>query len=188
MKQVAIYARVSTIDQNPEIQVKELKEYVEKNHEMELYRVYKDKTSGAKDSRPELNKLMTDARAHRFNHVVFWKVGRLGRNAIHVQTVANEWKKLGITFSITTMDIDTSSPVGRFIFGILAQFAEMERAMIRERTSVALKQIKETIKEEGEYKTKDGKVIKRLGRPKGSKDKKQRKKSGYYKRWADDSK
>lgn len=184
MKRVAIYARVSTIDQDPEMQIIELKEYVDRHKDMELYKVYKDKTSGAKESRPELNELQKDARKGLFDHIVFWKIGRLGRNAIHVQTLANEWRKLGISFSITTMDIDTDTPTGKFIFGIMAQFAEMEREMIRERTKVKLNQIQNKIKEKGEYITKDGKTIKRLGRPAGSKDKKRRKKSGYYMRWA----
>ena len=179
-KKIALYIRVSKLDQDPEIQEKELRKYVRGE---DVIAVYKDRISGAKDSRPELDRLMRDARKKRFNHVIFWKVDRLGRNAVHTQTIVNEWKKLGISFTISTLDIDTSTPVGKFIFGIFAQFAEMERALIKERTQVKIDQIQKTIAEKGKYKTKSGDIITKLGRPKGSKDKKQRRKSGYYRRY-----
>jgi len=79
-----IYARVSTRDQNPENQLVQLKEYVENNKDMKLFGIYKDKISGVKDTRPELDKLMSDARQHKFNHVVIWKVDRLGRSPLHM--------------------------------------------------------------------------------------------------------
>jgi len=179
----AIYLRVSTLDQYPENQLLELKEYILRNN-MELYKIYEDRTSGAKESRPALNRLMEDARKGMFKHVVFWKIDRLGRNAIHTQTVVSEWRKMGITFTITTNDIDTSKPTGMFIFGIMAQYAQMERAMIIERTNAGLRRVRGNIEKNGYHITKDGKKIRKLGRPKGSKDKKLRRKSGYYERWA----
>src|SRR4030042_5698203 len=126
---VALYVRVSKFDQNPANQKRELLDYVMTNPNWELFDVYEDITSGAKESRPRLNDLMEDARKGLFGHVIFWKVDRLGRNAIHTQTIAEEWKKLGITFTITSLNIDTSTASGKFIFGIFAQFAEMERGM-----------------------------------------------------------
>jgi len=180
---VAIYVRVSTLDQNPENQKVELLDYIKRFNEYELYKVYEDKVSGAKDSRPQLDQLMQDSRKKLFNHVIFWKVDRLGRNAIHTQTVAEEWKKLGITFTITTLGIDTSTPAGKFIFGIFAQFAEMERALIIERTNLAMNRIKKALKENKVYITKAGKEIKKLGRPKGKKDSGPRRRGGYFKRW-----
>ena len=186
MKKTAIYSRVSTIDQRPELQSEKLLEYVNETQDLVFYKLYEDKTTGAKTSRPALDKLMKDARAHNFQHVVFWKVGRLGRNAIHVQTVANEWKKLGITFTITSMNIDTSNAMGRFIFGVMAQFAEMERDMGCERSKLNADYIKRQIEKNGYYVTKEGKKITKRGRPKGSRDKNPRRKSGYYRRWANE--
>jgi DNA invertase Pin-like site-specific DNA recombinase len=183
-KRTVIYARVSTLDQTPENQLIALREYVSINPQLELVDVYEDRVSGAKDSRPELNRLMEDARKKKFDHVVFWKVDRLGRNAIHTQTVANEWKKLGISFTITTLGIDTSTPAGTFLFGIMAQFAEMERNLIIERTNLGLNRVKKNLDTKGYHTTNEGRKIKKLGRPKGSKDKKKRRKSGYYRRWA----
>lgn len=180
---VAVYIRVSTFDQNPENQKVELLDYIKRNDTMELYKVYEDKVSGAKDSRPQLNELMKDARQHRFKHVVFWKVDRLGRNAIHTQTVAEEWKKLGITFTITSLGIDTSTPSGKFIFGIFAQFAEMERALTVERVNLMYKRLRKNIADDGFYVNRQGEKKKSFGRPKGSKDKNPRRKSGYYLRY-----
>ena len=164
------------------MQSDEIKKYCNYK-DWEIQQEYMDKVSGAKDSRPALDNLMKDARKGKFKHIVFWKIDRLGRNAIHIQTIAEEWKKLGISFTITTMDIDTSKPSGMFIFGIFAQFAQMERALTVERTKTKILQIKKSIDEKGYYKTKDGKKITSLGRPKGKKDSRPRRKSGYYQRW-----
>ena len=178
-----IYARVSSIDQHPENQIIELKEYLKRNPNYELYRVYEEKISGAKDTRPELDRLMQDARKHLFNHVIFWKVDRLGRSALHTYQIVEEWNKLGVTFTITTLGIDTSIPTGKFIFGIMAQYAELEREQLIERTKLAMKRIKKSIDEKGYYITKEGNKIKSIGRPRGKKDSKPRRKSGYYVRW-----
>jgi DNA invertase Pin-like site-specific DNA recombinase len=160
--------------------VRELKEYVERNRDWELVQIYEDKITGVKESRPELDHLLRDARLGAFNHVVFWKVSRLGRSALHTYQIIEEWKKLGITFSVMTLGMDTNTPSGKFIFGIMAQFAELERENIVEQTNLAMKNIKKQIEKDGKYKTKEGKIILKLGRPKGSTDKKPRKKRGYY--------
>lgn len=177
---VALYARVSGLDQNPENQLMELKEYIQRHPEFELYDVYEDKISGVKESRPALDRLMQEGRKRLFNHVIFWKVDRLGRSALHTYQIVEEWKKLEISFTITTLGIDTSTPAGRFIFGIMAQYAELEREQIVERTNLAMKRIKKSIKEKGYYITKDGKKIQKMGRPKGRRDKRPRKRRGYF--------
>jgi len=180
---VAIYVRVSKFDQNPENQKRELLDYVKRNSDWELYDVYEDITSGAKESRPRLNDLMQDARQRLFNHLIFWKVDRLGRNAIHTQTIAEELKKMGISFTITSLNIDTSTPSGKFIFGIFAQFAEMERAMTIERVNLMYDRLRDDIKNQGFYVNRKGKKRTSFGRPKGKKDEHPRRKSGYYLRW-----
>lgn len=175
-----IYARVSTLDQNPANQLAKLNEYVDNHVGLQLVGVYEDKISGKVDKRPRLDRMMQDARKHRFDHVIFWKVDRLGRSALHTYQIVEEWHKLGISFAITTLDIDTNTPTGKFIFGIMAQYAELEREQIVERTQASMDRIKDTIKKKGKYRTKDGKVINALGRPKGKKDKKPRKRRGYF--------
>jgi DNA invertase Pin-like site-specific DNA recombinase len=184
---VAIYCRVSKEEQNPENQKVELLNYVRNHPELELYKVYEDKISGVKDSRPELDRLMQDARKHLFNHVVIWSVDRLGRSPAHFFQIVEEWSKLGISFSITTLGIDTSTPVGKFITGILSQVAELERQFTIDRINLSLKRIKREIETKGYYISKSGRKITKLGRPKGRKDSKPRRKSGYYQRWAESS-
>jgi len=168
---VAIYARVSTIDQHPENQLMVLKEYVQRQKDWELFDIYTDKTSGAKQSRTNLNRLMQDTRRGLIDVVVIWKIDRLGRSSQHMFQIVEEWKKKGIELVITTLGIDTSTPSGKLIFGIMAQIAEFERELTRERTLLAI-----------ERRRKDGKPI---GRPKGSKDsaKVKRNKSSYYQGW-----
>jgi len=176
---VAIYTRVSKGDQTTENQKFDLQNYV-KARDIDVYKWYEDVVSGAKDSRPQLDQMLQDGRKRLFSHVIFWKIDRLGRNALHTQQIVEEWRKHNISFTITTLDIDTSTPAGKFIFGIFAQFAEMERALIIERTQTSMNRIKQEIGKKGYYITKDGKRITTLGRPKGKKDTGARKKRGYY--------
>jgi DNA invertase Pin-like site-specific DNA recombinase len=178
MKQVALYIRVSKYDQNPENQKRELVDYVSRQGWKAT--TYEDITSGAKDSRPALDQLNKDIRNKLIDHVIFWKVDRLGRNAIHTQTVVEEWKKLGCSFTITTLGIDTSTASGKFIFGIFAQFAEMERAMTIERVNLMYSRLRKEIDERGYYINKRGEKRTTFGRPMGKKDRNPRRKSGYY--------
>lgn len=182
MKKTVIYVRVSTEGQTTENQLVELKEYVKNNPQMMLTDVYEDTISGKTDSRPQLDKLMQDARQHKFDHVVVWKVDRLGRHTSHMLQTVEEWHNLGINFTITTLGIDTSTPVGWFVFGLLAQVAELERQFIVQRTNASLNRIRNEIEKKGYYITKDGKKRTSLGRPKGKTDapNKPRKKRGYY--------
>ena len=178
-----MYVRVSTQDQYPENQIIQLKQHLVIRDDMELFDIYEDKISGIKDVRPELDRLMQDARMHKFNHVLIWKVSRLGRSALHMFQIVEEWKKLGIGFSISTLNIDTSTPMGRFVFGLMAQVAELDRENIRDATRAGMDRMKKEIAEQGFHVKKDGTKVTSIGRPKGSKDKTQRRKSGYYMRW-----
>jgi DNA invertase Pin-like site-specific DNA recombinase len=180
---VALYCRVSTLEQHPENQEIELKDYANRNN-FEIYNIYTDKISGAKDSRPALNDLMTDARKKLFKAVLIWKVDRLGRSVAHMTQVIQEWQNLGIDLIITTLAIDTRTPTGKLILGIFSQISEFERELIRERINLGLERRKKELKEKG-YFEKEGKKITKLGRPTGARDKnpKGRRKSGYYRRW-----
>ncbi len=179
----AVYMRVSKGELHIENQKYDLDNYI-KNRELDIYDYYSDYITGASSTRPDLDRLQRDARENKFNHVLFWKVDRLGRSALHLHQIVEEWKHLGINFTITTLGIDTATPMGELIFGIMAQFAEFERHQIIERTNTALAWRKKQIKEKGYFvkTTADGtkKRIYSLGRPKGSKDKKPRSRRGYY--------
>lgn len=182
---VAIYSRVSKEVQTTEQQTETLKEYVVNHKDMELYDVYEDIITSISDTRPQLDRLMQDARQRKFTHVVFWKVDRLARKSLVFYQILDEWEKIGITYTVASLGIDTTTSMGKFVVGILQQVAELERKDIIDRTNLKLQYIKKILETKHEYVTGKGKVIKSLGRPKGSKDKnsKGRRKSGYLLRW-----
>jgi len=139
----AIYARVSTADQHNEIQVRELTEYVQRRG-WELAGVYQDQISGAKASRPGLDKLMADARQRRFDVVLVWKLDRFGRSLVHCVSGIQELASLGVQFIATSQGLDTdeSNPASKLLLHILAAVAQFERELIRERVSAGMRNAK----------------------------------------------
>src|SRR5690606_35357589 len=128
----ALYARVSTTDQDPENQLLELRAYAEARGWQA--REYVDHgVSGAKESRPALDTLLKDARRRRFDVLVVWRLDRLGRNLRHLVLYLYELQALGVAFVTLGEGIDTSSPAGRLQLHILLAMAELERARIAER-------------------------------------------------------
>jgi putative DNA-invertase from lambdoid prophage Rac len=139
----AIYARVSTTDQTNAIQVRELKEYVERRG-WEIAGIYQDQMSGAKASRPGLDQLMADARLRRFDAVVVWKLDRFGRSLVHCVSGIQELASMGIRFIATSQGLDTdeSNPASKLLLHILAAVAQFERELIRERVSAGMRAAK----------------------------------------------
>ena len=137
----AIYARVSTQDQTCEMQLRELREYCLKRG-WEISGEYVDTGwSGAKARRPELDRLMQDARTRRFDVVAVWKLDRWGRSVRNCLQSIQELTGLGIRWVATTQNLDTdeSNPMSRFMLHIMAAFAELEREMIAERVKSGMK-------------------------------------------------
>jgi putative DNA-invertase from lambdoid prophage Rac len=137
----AIYARVSTTDQNCEMQLAELREYI-RRHGWEIAGEYVDTGwSGAKASRPEFDRLMRDAAQRRFDAILCWKLDRFGRSLLHCKTALQHLQAHGIRFIATSQNIDTdeSNPAARFLLHILMAAAEFERELIRERSMAGLK-------------------------------------------------
>ena len=163
----AIYCRVSTEDQVLETQSDACKEYCER-HSLE-YVIFQEKISGAKSTRPQLDRMLQRVRANEFKAVIVWKLDRLGRSTIHLIQLIEEFRNRKVQFISVTQGIDTSLPMGRFFLTIMAGIAELEREFTRERTIKRLQKMKE----QGI----------RLGRPPGAKDKKRRKKGGYFLRY-----
>ncbi len=133
---VALYARVSTTDQNCEMQLRELRNHCQRRG-WEIAGEYVDTGwSGAKASRPELDRLMKEARQGRFAAVLVWKLDRWGRSLIQSLQSVQELVSMGVRFVAVTQNIDTdeSNPMSRFMLHIFGAFAEFEREMIRERT------------------------------------------------------
>src|SRR5262245_42330375 len=133
----AIYARVSTLDQEPENQLQELRRYVEARGWTAIE--YVDRGGrGAKDRRPALDQLLTDARRRRFDVVVCWRLDRLGRNLKHLITLLDELQSLGVAFVSLAEGIDATTPAGKLQMHILGAIAEFERARIVERVRAGL--------------------------------------------------
>ena len=131
-KRAAIYARVSTFDQEPENQLSELRRYVAARSW--TVADYVDRgVSGAKDRRPALDRLLADAKRRRFDVLVVWRLDRLGRNLRHLVLFLEELQALGISFVSLAEGIDATTPAGKLQMHILAAIAEFERARIAER-------------------------------------------------------
>lgn len=166
---VALYIRNSTNEerQNPQTQIGPL------NRKCELEGwdpvIFQEFASGAKESRPELDRMMRRVRDREFNAVVVWRLDRLGRSLKHLLQLLEEFKNLNVKFISLTEGYDTTTAQGQFFFNISGSFAQFERSLIQERINAGL----DRAREEG----------KTFGRPKGSKDKKRRRTSGYVNRW-----
>jgi len=133
----AIYARVSTFDQEPENQLQELRRYAEARGWTATEFVDRG-ISGAKDKRPALDALLKDAKRRRFDVVVCWRLDRLGRNLRHLVTVIEDLNALGVAFVSLGEGIDCTTPAGRLQLHVLAALAEFERARIQERVRAGL--------------------------------------------------
>jgi len=140
---VALYARVSKADesQDPENQLMRLREYA-KQHEWEILREYSDRASGADASRPELDRMMADARAHRFSLVLVVKVDRLARSVSNLYSLLSELDEFGVKFHCTDQNISTESATGKLLLSVLAGIAEFERELISDRTKAGLARAK----------------------------------------------
>jgi DNA invertase Pin-like site-specific DNA recombinase len=121
------------------MQTRELREYCDRRG-WRITSEYVDAgISGAKDSRPALNRLMTDAHRRRFDAVVVWRFDRFARSVSHLLRALENFKALGIDFVSLSEQIDTSTPTGRLVFVILASVAELERSLIAERVKAGLR-------------------------------------------------
>ncbi len=123
------YARVSTSEQNPDMQIDALTA-------AGCDRVFTDYASGAKEHRAQLD-LMLDM-LRQGDTVVVWKLDRLGRSVQNLVTLVNQFNEMGVQFKSLTESIDTSTPGGVLIFNVFGSLAQFERDLIRERTQAGL--------------------------------------------------
>jgi DNA invertase Pin-like site-specific DNA recombinase len=136
----AIYARVSTFDQEPENQLAELRRYsAARGWAM---KEYVDQCSGAKERRPALDAMLADAKRRRFDILVCWRLDRLGRNLKHLVTLLDDVQALGIAFVSLAEGIDATTPAGKLQLHILGAIAEFERGRIQERVMAGLARAK----------------------------------------------
>ena len=145
---VAIYARVSTSDQETGMQESELKEYCERRGwEPILYRDHGQ--SGAKEDRPALNSLLSDLRKRKIDVILVWSLDRLARSLKQLLTISEECRSLGVDLVSLRQNIDTTIASGRLTFSILGAVAEFERELLRERVRSGMAQARRSGKRIG---------------------------------------
>jgi len=141
MKRVALYMRVSTVDQHPETQLHDLRGLAAQRG-LQIVGEYVDKISGAKAKRPGLDQLLADARRGKFDIVMVWAFDRLARSVRHFLEVLDELNHLQIEFVSFRENIDTGGPLGRALVVIIGAIAELERNLIIERVKAGMRRAK----------------------------------------------
>ena len=137
----ALYARISTSNngQSPEMQLRELREYCERRGLTVVGEYVDVGISGAKEKRPELDRLMADAHRRRFDAILVWKLDRFGRSLRHLVNTLAELEARGIAFISLRDHLDLSTPAGRLMFQIIGAMAEFERGLIVERVKAGMR-------------------------------------------------
>src|SRR5215468_10297360 len=141
INRVAIYARVSTTyrGQDVSMQTRELRDYCERRGWTVAGEYVDTGISGAKDRRPELDRMMADAHKRRFDVVAVWKFDRFARSVSHLLRALDTFRVLGIEFVSLSESLDTATPAGRMVFTVLGAVAELERSLIAERVRAGLR-------------------------------------------------
>lgn len=156
------YHRVSTLDQDPTLGRQQL-ELAARARGLDLVEQIEETGSGARNDRPGLRRVLELARAGQVSHVLVWKLDRLGRSAIDVLHNVQQLERAGVTFVATSQGLEMgpgTGALGQMILQVMAAMAQFERALISERTQLAM----QTARARG----------RKLGRPRGARDVKQR--------------
>ncbi|MCU1250087.1 MAG: Resolvase domain [Edaphobacter sp.] len=147
-KRAAIYVRVSTNEQDTDLQETELREYVESRGWICI--PYRDKgQSGAKNDRPALTQLLNDLRRRKVDVIVVWALDRLARSLKQLLSIADECRLLDVDLVSLRQNIDSTLPAGRLTFQVLGAVAEFEREMLRERVKAGMAQARRAGKRMG---------------------------------------
>jgi DNA invertase Pin-like site-specific DNA recombinase len=155
IRRVALYARVSTSNgqQNPEMQLAELREYSQLRG-WDVAGEYADcGLSGVNSNRPELKRLMSAAHRRKFDAVLVWKIDRFGRSLNHLVNALAELEAKHVAFVSLRDNIDLSTPAGRLMFHVIAAMAEFERSLIQERVKTGMQRARNRGKHVGRPRT-----------------------------------
>lgn len=135
---IAAYLRVSTKDQKIDIQSDSIQNYCKLKGWINPVLFIDHAESGAKTSRPQFNAMMDRARLKEFDAVLCWKFDRIGRSTIHLLSILGELNTLQIGFISIMESIDTTTPMGKMMFSVIAALSEFERETIRQRTKAGI--------------------------------------------------
>ncbi len=139
----AIFVRVSTLDQQYRNQIEELTSLCQRSN-WEIVETYSEKVSGTKsiNERPELSRMMMDARRRKFDRVVVYDCSRLGRSLRHIVNVLEELHELNIHVFSFVNGIDTATPTGQLLWHFLSIFSQWEHQIRKERISLGIMKAK----------------------------------------------
>ena len=140
-RKAVLYLRVSKLEQHPETQLHDLRQLA-RQRGLEITSIYEDKVTGARDSRPGLDRMMSDARQGKFNVLLVWASDRVARSVRHFLQVLDEMAQMNIEFISFREQIDTSGPLGKAVLVIVGVVAELERSLIKERVKAGLRRAK----------------------------------------------
>lgn len=161
IKRVAIYLRVSTQEQNTDLQLVDLKNYVA-SKAWYITQVYEDKATGTNANRADLKRMLEDARLKKFDVIICWKLDRLFRSLKDLVYTLQELSDLEIEFVALKDNIDLTTSAGRLMTHILGAFAEFEASIIRSRVKAGLDQARRNGKKLGRTKTRPSELIREL--------------------------
>jgi putative DNA-invertase from lambdoid prophage Rac len=130
---------VSTDEQDEGMQLTALRELASQRG-WQLVAEYVDHGVSSRKVRPQLETLMRDAQKHKFDAVAVWKFDRFARSTRELVFALEQFENWGIAFVSATQGIDTSGPMGRLVFSVLAAIAEFERDLIRERVIAGMRE------------------------------------------------
>lgn len=139
-KKFVLYVRVSTSDQNPDLQRRELAEYASKRGWS--YEILEDKATGKNANRPALKQLLLLAQRRQIDGIAVWKCDRLFRSLKHAVLTLSEWTEIGVQFVSMKDNIDLTTSQGRLLANLLMSFAEFESDLIRSRVIAGLEAAK----------------------------------------------
>jgi DNA invertase Pin-like site-specific DNA recombinase len=167
MKRAALYGRVSTKDrgQDPERQLREMCEFA-KYRKWKIVTTLDDHMTGKRTDRPGYKALWQLVRARKVDVVIVHEFSRFARSTIELLKTLEEFRALGVDFVSIKQQVDTTTPSGKLVFGVIALIAEFELEMTRERVLSALDLRKAKLREDGYFiSSKSGRRCTTLGRP-----------------------
>jgi DNA invertase Pin-like site-specific DNA recombinase len=139
---VALYARVSTESQDPEVQLVALRAHAIQR-DWQVVEEFVDRgVSGARERRPALDRLLKAAWAGRFQVVLVWRFDRFARSVKHLVAALETFRSLHVGFVSLQEQLDIATPIGQAMFTIIGAMAQLERDIIRERVKAGLERAK----------------------------------------------
>lgn len=160
-KRVALYARVSSEQQDTELQIRELTEFAASKG-WEVYRIYEEKITGTTANRPQLKQMMADLKFGKFSTVIVWKLDRFARSLKDLLTLLEVLQEHEVDFVSVKDLIDLTTPAGRLMAHLIGAFAEFEASIIRERVRAGIAHARKRGRKLGRRKMRDDAAIQQL--------------------------